>query len=162
MKNQLYLKELSKFLVKAKIQSYAGNGKEIETQRPYFKELEFSEGAWNYRDSYSGFYSAQGQEVVKYKGKPFWVMSYSGGMKQKYHGDFDFAKQTFGFLKKVLKLIEKSRPFRGPEDFKEADYNYVNEVKGDIKSFKGAEIIFYKDEEVFRQDYIGGLVIGEN
>jgi len=36
----------------------------------------------------------------------------------------------------------------------------VNEVEGDIKSFKGTEKIFYKDEEVFIQDYIGGLVVG--
>lgn len=160
MENQLDLKELSKFLVKAKIQSYAGDGKEVQPQRPGFNELEFSDGDWDYRDSYSGFYSAPGQEIVRYKGKPIWSMAYSGGMKQKYHGNFNFAKQTFGFLKKALELVEESKPFRGSENFQEGDYKYVNEVKGDIRNFKGTEKIFYKDEEVFRQDYIGGLIVG--
>lgn len=50
------IKELAKFLVKAKKQTYAGEGKEIIPERPDFKELEYSEDNYNYRDSYTGFF----------------------------------------------------------------------------------------------------------
>jgi len=158
---EINLEELVEFLVKAKVNTYAGDGKEIESQRPGFKELEFKEGNWEYRDSYSGFYFAPGQEVVRFKGNPVWTMAYSGGMNEKYHGNLDFAKQTFRFLKEALKRVEKSRPFRGPEYFKQGDYEYIDKSEGDINNFKGTEKILYKGEEVFRQEYIGGLIVSK-
>jgi hypothetical protein len=156
------LKELAKFLVEAKIQTYAGDGKEIPPQRPEFRELEFTEGDWGYRDSYAGFYSAPGQEIVRFKGKPVWTMAYSGGMIKEYHGDLDFAIKTFSFLKKALKKVDESNPYRGPKLFQEEDWEYTNSIEGDITNFKGTEKIFYKEKEVFKQDYIGGLIISKN
>ena len=153
------LKELAKFLVRAKIQTYAGDGKEITAQRPEFKELEFKEGDWEYRDSYSGFYFAPGQEIVRFKGKPVWNMSYNGGMLIKYHGDFVFAKKVYAVLKEALKLVKELRPFRGPNKLIKGDFEYVDNSEGDVTSFKGTEKIFYKGEEVYKQDYIGGLII---
>ena len=153
------LRQLAKFLVKAKIQTYAGDGEEVSPQRPKFKELEFKEGDWEYRDSYAGFFFAPGQEVVRFKGNPVWAMAYSGGMKQKYHGGIEFAKKTFGFLKEALKQIEESRPFRGPHNFKQGDFEYIDESEGDVTFFKGTEKILFKGEEVFRQEYVGGLVV---
>lgn len=67
--------QLAGFLVRAKAKTYAGNGKASATQRPGFRELGFSDGAWSYRDSYAGFYSATGQEVVRFKGRPVWMMA---------------------------------------------------------------------------------------
>ncbi|MBR9677810.1 MAG: hypothetical protein GOU97_00750 [Nanoarchaeota archaeon] len=156
------IEELSKFLVKAKTSTYASDVAEITSQRKGFKELEFEEGDWCYRDSYSGFYCAPGQEVVSFRGEPVWAMSYNGGMRKKYHENLGFAKQTFNFLKEALKRIEESRPFRGPESFEQGDYEYVDESEGDVTSFKGLEKIFYKGELVFEQDYIGGLIIQKN
>ena len=156
------LEQLATFLIRAKKQTYAGEGKEIVPQRPGFKELEFVDGHFEYRDSYIGFYKAPGQEIVRYKGKPVWVMSYNGGMKEKYHKDEDLAMQIFGFLKKCLNQVEESEPFRGPKYFKEGDYEYINEVYGNIKEFKGQEKILFKGEEIFRQEYIGGLVVLKN
>lgn len=153
------LKELAKFLVKAKIGSYAGDGSEVEPQRPDFRELKFIEGDWEYRDSYYGFYMAPGQEIVRFRGIPVWHMAYSGGMVKVYQGDFDFSKQTFEFLKKALKLVKEDKPYRGPENLKEGDYEYTSKVEGDIDWFKGNEKILFKGEVVFKQDYIGGLVI---
>ncbi len=153
------LSQLAKFLIKAKTQTYASEGKEITAQRPGFIELEFKEGDFEYRDSYSGFYQAPGQEIVRYKGNPVWAMAYSGGMEKKYHGDADFAIKTFSFLKQVLSRVEESKPFRGPDNFREGDYEYINKVEGDVTNFKGQEQILYKGEKVFAQDYIGGLII---
>lgn len=153
------LKELAKFLVKAKQQTYAGEGKEITPQRPDFKELKYSEGNYDYRDSYSGFFYAPGQEVVRFKRVPIWALAYSGGMKPEYSGDVEFAEKVFTFLKKSLFRVTEDIPFRGPKRFKEGDFEYINEIKGDIANFIGHEKILFKRKEVFSQDYIGGLIV---
>jgi len=158
---EVNLKQLAKFLVKAKTKGYAGNGKEIPPERPGFKEIEFLEGDYSYRDSYSGFFFAPGQEVVRVKGKPIWAMAFSGGMLPEFYGNIDFSKQTFTFLKKCLLRVDVSRPFRGPENFKEGDYEYKDSSEGDIRDFSGTEHIFYKGKEVFRQHYIGGLILSK-
>lgn len=153
------LKELAKFLVKAKKQTYAGEGKEITPQRPSFKELEYSEDNYDYRDSYTGFFSAPGQEIVRLDKIPIWSMSYSGGMKPEYHNDIEFAEKVFTFLKKALFRVKEDIPFRGPKNFKEGDFEYINIVEGNITNFKGHEKIMFKGKEVFSQDYIGGLIV---
>ena len=159
MPGNIDLEELVDFLVRAKRQTYAGDGKEITPQRPGFKELEYRENEWEYRDSYTGFYVAPGQEIVRFQRDPIWVMAYSGGMHPEHHGNKNFAQQTFAFLKKALLQVQKERPFRGPKRLFEGDYTYIDTSEGDVKDFRGTERIFYKGEEVFSQDYMGGLVI---
>ena len=158
------LKKLVKFLVEAKKKTYASANKmNIDLERPLHDELEFSNGEFYYRDSYVGFFQAPGIEEVRLgeEGKTIWTMAYSGGMLPKYQGMLNilFAKKTFGFLKKALNLVEESKPYRGPEKLEEGDWKYESSVKGDIKRFIGHEKIFFKGEEVFSQDYIGGLVL---
>jgi len=156
---KISLEELANFLVKAKCKTYAGDGTEVFPQRPGFKELEYKEGDWEYRDSYAGFYFAPGQEIVRFQGTPVWAMAYSGGMRPEHHGNKEFAKQTFTFLKKALSRVEVTRPFRGPENFHDGDYEYSDSSEGDITDFKGTERILHQGKEVFRQDYIGGLIL---
>ncbi len=155
------LQKLAEFLVRAKVSTYAGDGKEVTPQRPGFNELEYKEGDLEYRDSYAGFYCAPGQEVVRFKGKPIWAMAYNGGMIKKYQYNEAFSGMIFAFLKEVLKRVDKSRPFRGPESFKDGDFEYIDETSGDITLFNGCERILYRGEEVFRQRYMGGLVLGK-
>ena len=160
MNASVNLKELAKFLVKAKVGTYAShNSDKIVPQRPGFDELESSQGDWEYRDSYCGFFSAPGQEVVRYNGVPVWAMAYSGGMITKHWGDVAFAKKTFGFLKEALKLVRVSAPYRGPKKLKKGDFEYTSKVKGNILSFVGHEVITFKGKKVFAQDYIGGLIV---
>lgn len=157
------LEELAKFLVKAKQNAWAGDGKEITPQTPGFKELEFREGDWYYRDSYAGYFMAPGREIVWHKGEPVWMMAYNGGMIRGLHRDVELAKQTFAFLKEALKRVDVKRPFRGPASYAQRDYMYYNEVEGDIQNFKGYECIFRKGIDlVFEQDYIGGLIVPES
>ncbi len=85
-------------------------------------------------------------------------MAYSGGMLPDYH-DIEFAKKTFTFLKKALLLVDASRPFRGPTNLKEGDFEYVEHTEGDIRNFIGRETILYQGKDVFRQDYLGGLIL---
>lgn len=158
---QIDLEKLANFLVRAKIAAYAGDGKELKPERKDFKELEYSEGDLYYRDSYVGAYRAPGQEVVRENGKPIWVMSYDGGMVEKYYGDTEMTVQAIGFLKVALQAITPDIPYRGPKELRKDDWLYTNEIEGDIKGFKGNEKIFYKDELVFEQNYIGGLVVNK-
>lgn len=151
--------ELVEFLVRAKKKTYAGEGKEISPQKLGFKELEYEEGEWYYRDSYTGFYQAPGQEVVYFQDKPVWAMAYGGGMRKDFHGDEDLAKQTFGFLKKCLSQVEKDEPFRGPREFSDGGFSYKMKIEGDVNDFSGEEKIFYKGKEVFKQRFIGGMII---
>ncbi len=153
------LEYLIHFLVRAKTSTYARGDQEVAPQRPGFKELEYKEGDWEYRDIYTGFYSAPGQEVVRYKGTPIWSMSYTGGMRPRFHGDLQFAERTFAFLKKALMRVNTLQPFRGPDYFTEGSYTYTSKVDGNVREFRGTERIYFRDEEVFRQDYIGGLVV---
>ncbi|MCD6229240.1 MAG: hypothetical protein J7K00_00360 [Candidatus Diapherotrites archaeon] len=157
--SEVDVEELAVFLVNAKINTYAGDGKEVPPQRPGFKELEFRQGDFEYRDSYAGFYFAPGQEVVRFKEKPVWLMAYNGGVKPEYVGDYDFCREMFDFLKQALRKVGKKRPFRGPEKFHAGDFEYVDESEGDVALFSGTERIFSKGKEVFRQYYIGGLII---
>jgi hypothetical protein len=155
------LKQLAKFLLEAKTRGGYGFGKEIKPLRKGFKELEYRKGRFYYRDSYSGFFQAPGQEVVYYNGSPMWAMSYSGGMNPMYQKDAEFAKKVFEFLGKALAKMPISKPFRGPKKLKIDDYLYVNKISGGIRDFSGVEKIYYKGKEVFKQCYIGGLIIGK-
>jgi hypothetical protein len=155
---------LARFLVKAKKGTYASTDSQgITSERPGHKELEFEEEGLYYRDSYVGFFQAPGMEEVRLgkAGETIWTMAYSGGMLPEFQESLDFAKRTFGFLKKALEMVQESAPFRGPGIFEEGDWKYTSEIEGDIKRFLGHEKIFYKGKEVFSQDYAGGIVISK-
>jgi len=172
------VQELARFLVKAKANTYAGNQREVEPQRPGFKELVFKEGRWEYRDSYAGFYSAPGIETVRFDGQPVWSMSYSGTIAKKYYGNEEFASHTFAFLKEALSRVDIEMPFRGPKFYAlerdQTSWMYVCESKSvfdehvilsggtevePIVGFRGKEFIYCDDQVVFVQDFIGGLIV---
>ena len=159
---EIDINQLKQFLVKAKKATYANeSAKEITPERPGFKELEYKEGIWSYRDSYSGFYSAPGQEVVRLNEKPVWAMAYCGGMTVGNQQNLDFAKETFGFLKEALSVIEPNLPARGPRLLCKSGWEYENKTNGSIEDFWGEEVIKKKAEPVFFQRYFGGLILGK-
>ena len=151
-------------MVTAKKATYASqNSIEIKPERPRHKELEFEEDGLYYRDSYVGFFQAPGMEEIRLgkEGETIWTMTYSGGMLPDFQEDVEFAKQTFGFLKKALALTNEDLPYRGPEELSDGDWRYTNKIDGDIKRFLGHEKILHKGIEVFSQDYMGGMVISK-
>lgn len=152
------LVQLNEFLGKVSLETYAGDGPETETQRPGFIELEYQDGDFTYRDSYTGFLTSAGQEVVWYQGRPVWTQQYGGGMEPKYQNDGAFAHQSFSFLKKALSQGEKKAAFqpRGPKEFKDGDWEYYCDWSGDITRFEGKEKILYKGEPVFYHVFSGG------
>ncbi len=157
------LQELNMFLGKATLNTYASGGPEVDPEEPGFKELEFKDGGWFYKDSYTGFFQSWGREVVWHEQKPIWTQIYGGGMMSKFRNDVKFAHETFNFLKKALSAGEKQGEFqpRGPKNFSEWDWEYFCEWNGDITKFHGGEKILFKKEVVFTHDFLGGLIVSK-
>jgi hypothetical protein len=149
--------QLSTFIRVAADETYAGGGSYVEKpERPDFLELEYKDGDWYYRDSYSGHSRSGGQEVVRYQEKPVWYSGYGGGMIE---GKEELSNVTFEFLKKALSAKEEGfDSLRGPHELVEDDWRYEYEQNGDITSFTGTEKIYYKDELVFFHNTLGGVL----
>lgn len=157
--DKFFLQQLERFLQKAALATYAGNGPDALTQRPGFRELEYKEGEWEYRDSYCGFFESWGQEVVWCQGKVVWTCLYGGGMESEYHENKEFATQTFDFLKKALSTKQDSFQPRGPKKYIDGEWKYTSVLNGDITWFKGNEEIVYQDKRVFTHEFIGGFAM---
>lgn len=158
MKTQLPFasKQLFDFIDKAGKATWVGGGKEVNPERKDFHELEFKEGNFYYRDSYTGHYRSRGMELVRHKSKPVWAALYGGGMVD---GKEDLANETFEFLKKAMSRDEEGfESFRGPHKFEEADWKYSYEQTGDIFEFNGYEEIYFKNKLVFFHRIIGGVI----
>jgi hypothetical protein len=147
--------KLEQFLVKAKVNAYAGGGEGgEEILSDGCKELTFQEGEFKYRDRYFGWNPFVGEEVVWQGGQVTWAMNYYGLV-------FDEvvpASQVYAFLQQAMNRVKKDRPFRGPPSLKENDYEYLDESQGDVERFTGVERILYQGREIYRLNYHGGRV----
>ena len=147
--------KLKKFLVKAKINTYASGGEEQEVDlEDGSKELVYKEGELEYRDRYFGSNHFIGEEIVWKDKKTVWGMNYYGKILSK---EID-AKMVYEFLKKALLQVEESIPFRGPKVFNRGAFSYRNSSSGSINEFHGVEIILYQGRRVYELEYHGGVV----
>lgn len=149
--NDLKSDSLIEFLVKAKKNTYAGNGKKEDVScRSQSNDLIYEEGKYKYFDSYFGGERFIGEEVLFVADKPVWAMNYSG---------VEFNENFSGtFLKKALLNVPMNKPFRGPELFQEGDYLYICKSEGDFGFFSGKEEIYLGDEKVFECLFHGGII----
>lgn len=152
--------KLLEFIINASLQTYAGGGRyEEHPERATFKEMVYSRGDFNYRDSYIGYLRSWGSEVVRFKDEPVWVSSYGGGMEQ---GKEELARDCFKFLKTALSEPDhdiNNPTFRGPNFLRLGDWRYYYEQDGDLTRFIGNERISYQEKDIFTHTIIGGLVI---
>ena len=115
--------ELVDFIVKAKINTYATTGEGGEnTLEDGSKQLVFKEGEFNYRDRYFGSNPFIGEEIVFKNNKVIWGMNYYG----KAFSNEISIKEIYEFLKKAMQKVSRDNPFRGPENFKEGNFEYKN------------------------------------
>ncbi len=153
---------LLKLIAKAHRNTYAAP-KEIKSKYkcatpilPGHIDYHFTEGDWEYHDSYAGSQWAPGSEVVLFKGQPIWRMSYQGktveGLSK------EFIEEAFGFFKKALRSFPDDMPFRGPSSFKEGDFEYIFILNGDYAYFTGREALLHKGKEIFFQNVMGELI----
>lgn len=153
-------KQLFTFMDKAGKATYAGTKEEPDLDPSLklgsFVELEYKEGDFSYKDTYTGHYRSRGMETVRYKGIPIWASGYGGGMVK---GKENLDDNTFKFLKRALSADEKGfHSFRGPHAFSEGDWKYKYKQDGDEFEFSGYEEIYYKGELVFFHRIIGGII----
>lgn len=174
------IENLASFLVRAKKNTWAGSKGEVFAERPCFREFEYNEGGWNYKDSYVGEYSFGGNEIVKFQRAPVWFMNYDGRVNPRFHGNENFIKRINSFLKRALIQVDVSLPFRGPVEFKEGldmegkyyEWMYMCSRGLDIRKFQGFEEIWHRGKipeipgsdydilvSVFELNYGGGILI---
>lgn len=156
------INQLEKFLKEAFSNCYLGEFKRAETtERSAFFEMEYEDNDWLYRDSFTGFYSSTGQEIIRYKGIPVWSSNYGGGVIEKYIGDAEFFTVLEAFLIKSLSQKENQGFFpRGPKLFEDNDWTYKCDWDGKIESFNGVEEILFNNEKVFEHRFFGGTITG--
>lgn len=146
--------KISEFLVKAKISTYASNGEGDEKKLPNgARELTFEEQNYRYRDQYFGTNPFTGEELVWENDNPVWCMNYSGEAFE------DNKEEIYSFLKEALKLVTEDIPYRGPKEYAQGEWKYINIPEGDLNKFKGTEFILFKDKKVYELNYHGGLVL---
>lgn len=166
---EVNLQELSKFVVEAKKQGFAGGGL-YENVPDGLKQFTFQKGDFYYTDSYIGELQFSGHETIRWGAKfapPIWQMNYFGGINPKFFEDKELIEKNDRFLRENLMRVTPDKPFRGPEGLCcEGDLEYKNKVYGGIERFYGKEQIHqYKDNRkasrIFLLDYHGGIIIPE-
>ncbi|RJQ29603.1 hypothetical protein C4565_01740 [Candidatus Parcubacteria bacterium] len=152
--------ELIDFIIYAKKRGYANISEATEVIK-YEKsgaiKIIIRRGDWEYTDKYVGSKSFIGHEVVYYKGKPVWSMSYHGRVQT----DDETTKQHLtAFLKNALAQVDKDSIFRGPRIYMESDFTYINTFHGSLEFFSGEEMISQKPNTglLYELRYNGGSI----
>jgi hypothetical protein len=143
--------DLDDFLVEAKRLTY-GSGAEPKRLEDSSKEYLVTHDEYTYRDRYFGGNPFIGEEVVFRDGKPVWSMNYYGKATGR------TSDEVFGFLGKILGLVEKSKPYRGPENYVDGAWSYSMMSRGSINSFWGEEEIQYEGIRVYWLRFHGGEI----
>jgi hypothetical protein len=152
------LEELARFLVKAKIFTYASGNEEFAVKAALTNshQLEYLEGNLLYRDIYYGGLHFIGIETVFRGEQPIWGMSYFGGVLPGSSEDQNAGMPSV--LKAALRGVPLEAPFRGPESFQKGAYRYDNEILGDIMAFHGIETIRLDGQAIYQLHYSGGII----
>jgi len=143
-------------LIAAKRATYASNdGGQTEAVLPGSKQLEYRQGRYLYRDIYFGGNAFAGQELVYFEKRPYWSMVYAGSMLAPVSD-----MEAFSIvLKGALMRVKPERPYRGPEEFRQAEWWYRDRSTGSPARFDGEEEIWQGSVCVYRLKYAGGLII---
>jgi len=152
---------LSEFLVAAKRRTYAGLDDDATISAPLLpgsKQLEYREHDLCYRDIYFGMRFFVGQETVQAGAQVIWSMSYAGGVAQGVTDREEFLA-IYAFLRQALLAIGDDRPFRGPPQFEDGKFRYVNISQGDVAEFHGEEQVCRGDVRVHSLRYNGGIIL---
>jgi len=158
--NQTSLARLSGFLVEAKRSTYAGLDDDATISAPILpgsKQLEYRSHDLSYRDIYFGMSFFVGQETVQAGQQVIWSMSYAGGVSPDVSDREEFLA-IYAFLRKALLAIRDDHPFRGPAQFEDGSFRYLNVSQGDVAEFHGEEQIYREGMKVHGLHYSGGII----
>lgn len=142
---------LREFLLDASTKGYAISDGTFQRGKDHSYETRFAKGEYSLHDNWFGGEPFGGREVVFYQEKPIWMMVYYGS-------DSGKAEGLIPFLQKALSHPDKELPVRGSKELTHGDFVYKNTWKGDLVEFTGEEKIYFKEQEVYKAGYLGGLV----
>lgn len=145
--------EVRQFLIKANRNGYGNESIKPLDESDCSHTIIYEEGKWKFHDNYFGGEPFGGREVISHNQKVVWIMVYYGFVE-----DISLQDQIYTFLKEALLLFTDEQPYRGPSRHENGDWLYVNKVNGNFDNFIGEEVISYKNQEVYRTRYQGGVV----
>ena len=148
-------KQLLKFISESHKSGYATGDSANKIKEPDGSTtITYESGPWKYHDNYFGGEPYGGREVVFFKDKPVWMMTYYGRVDNSVK---DFIR-VYNFLQRALKLVPLDRPFRGPKELREGSFKYQNTWQGVVSGFSGKEVIYENEKVVYEANYTGGFV----
>lgn len=147
------IEEIKSFLIRANRNGYGNTSIKPVDETDGSHTIIYKEKDWLFHDNYFGGEPFGGREVISHNNKPVWMMVYYGFVV-----DTTPLAEVYGFLKKALLNFKDDAPHRGPEKLEEGEWLYTNTVDIDFSNFSGEEVITFKNKEVYRAKYQGGLV----
>jgi Domain of unknown function (DUF5680) len=147
--------KLHGFIVKAKANTYAGNGTPSLSYRPHSHDLQFHEASFSYIDSYFGGTDFLGQEVVYFQREPIWAMNYYGQILEP---ESITANEAGKIIKESLIELYKQNRFLGGFEHATTLGIYTDTSEGTVSSFTGKEWITRANKKVYELVYHGGFI----
>lgn len=146
--------ELKKFIEEANAAGYENDNPENQIkEKDGSTTLWYESGDWSFHDNFFGGEPYGGRIIVSYKKKPAWMMVYYGWLDD----NISDVNGAYSFLRKALRA-GKVEDFRGPKEFNEGKFKYINNREGEYKNYLGKEEIYLNGDSVYTATYLGGLV----
>lgn len=133
-----------------------GGGSKTDASRQGSHDLTWSEGDWDYRDSYFGGTNFIGQEVLWLQKTPYWAMNYYGFISRPDLIDGERAGST---IKGALSTMYRTGRFLGGFQWTVEFGTCIDRSEGDARHFHGREVIMVGGDEACALHYCGGLII---
>jgi hypothetical protein len=146
--------EFTDFLIEAKKNTYASSRLTDKLNKDGSKELIFEKDNYIYVDKFCGYNPFSGQETIFENTKFIWSLNYYGLIETHLISE----KDVYNFLKKALLKVETRFPYRGPNIYKENDFEYFCDTTGILERFIGKERIDYKGETIYTGVFHGGII----
>lgn len=147
--------DLEKFIIKARIKTYAGDGGKVMASLPGSTQLEFSENNFRYQDVYyTGEHTFYGMETVYLQEKPVWGMSYYGNWGEMTEEEIDKILRGALIANPETRLYKKINWIKN-----EFLYECNPQTTDGIDEIGGEETIFKNNKRAYIFYYAGSLLI---
>ena len=146
---------LYEFILRAKNNTYAGDGERCISTRKSSVDMEYIEGNLCYHDTYFANVDFSGQEAVYYKDRPVWTMVYYGKVTRP---DMVSASEIGAMIKESLSMMYIEGRFLGGFSYQKDNFCYIDRNEGEFSYFHGTEVIFKDGIPVYELKYTGGTL----
>ena len=151
----LDLAAMEEFIVRAKAATYQGDGFTLLPYRLDSHDFQFLDGDWAYHDSYVGLTDFSGQEVVYFRRRAIWAMSYYGRILLP---EVITGVEAGRVIRSSLSALYHEGRFLGGFRHFSEPYLYLDTNSGDVTWFQGRESIEAAGKVAYELVYHGGLI----